>query len=157
MNPEPGTELRRPLGYWLKLLDQLIEEHLDHVLMRKGIRRRHWQVMNLLKRHTDRGGRSIPATRKDIAEQLGPFWSGSEVTLSEVLNELIQRGWLTKTEPYGLTAAGEGAHAILAPIVQQAAGRIDDGVTAQEHAATVDVLRRMTANAQNRRHIGHVG
>ncbi|GAA4602421.1 hypothetical protein GCM10023195_07350 [Actinoallomurus liliacearum] len=41
-------EQRRPLGYWLKLLDQLIEENLNRVLAVEGLHRRHWQTMNLL-------------------------------------------------------------------------------------------------------------
>lgn len=152
MNPEPpSTEQRRPLGYWLKLLDQLIEEHLDRVLMREGIRRRHWQALNLLETRSARDGRSVPATKEDIAEQLGPFWSGSAVTVDEVLDELTGRGWITRSEPYRLTTAGETAHAALAPIVERAAGQINDGVTTQEQADTVDVLRRMAGNAENLR------
>lgn len=150
----PTTEPGRPLGYWLRLLDLLIEEHLDRALMREGIRRRHWQVVNLLKTRTAHGGRSASMTGEDIAEQLGPFLSGSELTLDEVLGELTRRGWVTRTEPYGLTAAGEEAHAALARIVERAAARIDEGVTARERADTVGVLRRMAANAQNPRDSG---
>ena len=39
---------RRPIGFWLKLVDRLIDEGFDAVLGDAGLTRRHWQVLNLL-------------------------------------------------------------------------------------------------------------
>ena len=146
-------EQRRPLGYWMKLLDQLIEENLNRVLAAEGIHRRHWQTMNLLAPGPDwdRVGPRGPATKEAITERLRPFWSGSAVAVDEVIEELVRRGWITRQEPHGLTPAGEAAHAVLAQSVERAGRQIRDGVTAERYADTVEVLRHMVENAENLR------
>ena len=44
-----ADEESRPIGYWLKHLDGLLEQTFDHVLARNGVRRRHWQVLDTLR------------------------------------------------------------------------------------------------------------
>ena len=39
---------RKPIGYWLKELDQLIEGTLDRALADEGVTRRDWQLLNAL-------------------------------------------------------------------------------------------------------------
>ena len=143
----------RPLGYWLKLLDQLIEDNLNRVLAAEGLHRRHWQTLNLLAPGPDfdRAGRRGPATKDTIAEALRPFWPGSDVDVDEAIEDLARRGWITSREPHGLTPEGEAAHAALARTVERAGRRIRDGVTPDRYADTIDVLRHMVANAENLR------
>jgi hypothetical protein len=45
---EEGTmrEDRRPIGYWLKRLDGLIEQHFERTLAGEGVTRRQWQALN---------------------------------------------------------------------------------------------------------------
>ncbi|TDE59664.1 MarR family transcriptional regulator [Nonomuraea mesophila] len=146
-------EQRRPLGYWLKLLDQLIEENLNRVLAAQGLHRRHWQTMNLLAPGPDfdRAGRRGPATKEAIAQGLRPFWSGSSVDLDQAIDDLRQRGWITEREPHSLTPEGETAHAALAREVERAGRRIRDGVTAERYADTIEVLRHLVLNAEQMR------
>jgi DNA-binding MarR family transcriptional regulator len=47
---------------------------------------------------------------------------------------------------YGLTPGGLAAHAALAERVQRVRDLMSAGVTAEEHCATVRVLRRMAGN-----------
>ncbi|SFP35359.1 MULTISPECIES: hypothetical protein [Actinomadura] len=150
-------ERRRPLGYWLKLLDQLIEENLNRMLAAEGLHRRHWQTMNLLAPgpELDRTGGRGPATKQAIAERLGPFWLGSPVTVDEAIEELTRRGWLTAQEPHALTPAGKAAHAALAQSVERTARRISAGVTPDRYADTVEVLRHMVENAEDLRNFVH--
>ena len=63
---------RRPIGFWLKLVDRLIDEGFDAVLGDAGLTRRHWQVLNLLQ--------TEPATLQRIDTQLAPFLRGAEAT-----------------------------------------------------------------------------
>jgi hypothetical protein len=107
--------------------------------------------MNLLRPgpEWDRGGRRGPATKEAVEEKLRLFWCGSTVTVEEVLEELTRRGWINEREPYGLTAAGEAAHAALARTVEQAGRQIRDGVSAEQYAHTIEVLRHMVENAEN--------
>ncbi|MGP3936846.1 MarR family winged helix-turn-helix transcriptional regulator [Nonomuraea sp. KM88] len=148
-----SMEQRRPLGYWLKLLDQLIEENLNRVLAAMGLHRRHWQTMNLLAPGPDfdRAGQRGPATREAIAQRLRPFWSGSSVDLDQTIEDLQRRSWITGREPYSLTLEGEAAHAALARKVEQAGRQIRDGVTAERYAGTIEVLRHMVLNAEKMR------
>jgi hypothetical protein len=39
-------EDRRPIGYWLKRLDGLIEQHFERTLAGEGVTRRQWQALN---------------------------------------------------------------------------------------------------------------
>jgi hypothetical protein len=39
---------RRPIGYWLKHLDSMIEGTFERTLASEGLTRRHWQVLNTL-------------------------------------------------------------------------------------------------------------
>ncbi|MEK8227808.1 hypothetical protein NKG05_19450 [Oerskovia sp. M15] len=39
----------RPVGYWLKLVDRLIDQSVDDVFLRTGLTRRHWQVLNMVR------------------------------------------------------------------------------------------------------------
>ncbi|WP_433465579.1 MarR family winged helix-turn-helix transcriptional regulator [Spirillospora sp. CA-128828] len=146
-------EQRRPLGYWLTLLDQLIEENLNRVLAAEGLHRRHWQTMNLLAPGPDfdRAGQRGPASKEAIKERLQPFWAGSSVDVDRAIEELERRGWITEREPYGLTPAGENAHAALAQKVEWAGHQIRDGVTAERYANTIEVLRHMVLNAEKMR------
>jgi hypothetical protein len=59
------VEDRRPIGYWLKHLDRLIEDNFDRLLASEGLTRRHWQLLNTLHRG--------PSTHEELAEAVAPF------------------------------------------------------------------------------------
>lgn len=42
------SEDRRPIGYWLKHLDGLIEAAFSRTLAGQGVTRRHWQALKIL-------------------------------------------------------------------------------------------------------------
>ena len=52
----------RPIGFWLKLLDQLINEQFDSTLEDHGVTRRQWQLLNLLT--------NDDATQAEIRQQM---------------------------------------------------------------------------------------
>lgn len=137
-----GTD--KPIGYWVRSLDGLLETLLDRDLADMGVGRRHWQLLNTLQ--------AGPLEEGALAERLRPFWREGAITLAEVIGDLTERGWL---EPDGagrhrLTAGGRAAHARLAERIAATRRHLAEGVTAEEYAVTVDVLRRMTANARAR-------
>ncbi len=112
----------RPIGYWLKHLDTLVENAMDQAL--HPVSRREWQVLN--------------AAVHDSADPM-PF-DGVE----EAVERLMARGWLA--EDGRLTDAGRAAHAEVAEKVGRFRRQVIEGVSPQEYQATVDVLRRMSAN-----------
>lgn len=130
----------KPIGYWLKHLDNLLDEQFAATLAGLGIGRRDWQVLNTLSRGQ--------ATRQDLEAALAPFWAAGEPDLSGVLAELHQRGWTTTDEPLALTDAGRAAHADLAQRIDQTRGTVLQGLTREQYGETVRVLSVMAANVE---------
>jgi hypothetical protein len=129
--------MQKPIGYWLKTLDRLIDENFDRALAAEGAQRRHWQILNIVK--------TSPATKAKIAAALDPFWTGGAITLDEALADLTRRGWITGQEPHKLTQSGDKA---LDAIRQRTNLRekITAGLTAEQYTQTVAVLEQMAAN-----------
>jgi len=132
-----------PIGYWLKHLDELIEAHFDRTLADHDLGRRHWQTLNMLSRG--------PLDGEDVEQGLRPFWTDGAITMNEVTQELIRRGWVVRRDDglYALTPAGEAGRAALADRVRLSRRLLMDGLTPDDYEATVGVLRRMAGNLEN--------
>jgi hypothetical protein len=129
--------MNKPIGYWLKTLDRLIDEYFDRALADQGVQRRHWQILNILQ--------ASPAPDAEIAAALGPFWAEGAITPGEVLDDLTRRGWITGHEPRQLTQDGEAA---LDAIRERTSlcEKIMAGLTAEQYTQTVAVLEQMAAS-----------
>jgi hypothetical protein len=129
--------MQKPIGYWLKTLDRLIDENFDRALAAEGAQRRHWQILNIVK--------TSPATNARIAAALDPFWTEGAITLDEALADMTRRGWITGQGPRQLTQGGEAA---LDAIRERTNLRekIMAGLTAEQYTQTVAVLEQMAAN-----------
>jgi hypothetical protein len=122
----------KPIGYWLKHLDGLIEAEFDRAL--GDVSRRHWQVLNVLAP----GRRSLA----QLEGALAPFPLGS------ALDELMSRRWVDGE--YTLTEAGREAHARIALRVQVVRDRMLDGLNPEDYPAVIRVLSRMAENLEHR-------
>jgi DNA-binding MarR family transcriptional regulator len=133
----------RPLGYWVKRLDTLLEESLDRVLARNGMRRRHWQVLSVL--------REGPQTRAQVAEAMLAFWVAASVTQTDVVDDLVRRGW-AEAQPgedrYALTADGEEVYSRVSLDVATLRAQVTHGFSTDEYAEVVNALARMAANLE---------
>jgi DNA-binding MarR family transcriptional regulator len=132
----------RPIGYWLKHLDRLIEADFGRALAEHDLSRRHWQVMNVLA--------EAARDRRGLAEALRPFWGEQAVTLDEVTGDLERRGWVAQGGDgrYALTPAGQDGHAAVAERVDAVRRRAADGLTREEYQMAVRVLARMADNLE---------
>jgi hypothetical protein len=128
--------MERPIGYWLKHLDRLIEDAAERAFAEEKLTRRHWQIMNVL--------RQSPQDEAGLTEALSPFWTVDAVTLAEVTTELTTRGWVTGR--YALTAAGETAHAAVAEKVHGIRATFLAGLKEDDYHYTVATLRHMAEN-----------
>jgi hypothetical protein len=129
----------RPIGYWLKRLDRSIEDAFDRDLARWSLTRRHWQLLNTLS--------AGAASDSAIAEALAPFLSEGAITEQDVLEDLLNRGWLEGTNALlSLTAAGVQAHALVSSQVNVTRAKILDGLTPEDYATVLRLLERMTLN-----------
>ncbi|NKY97895.1 MarR family winged helix-turn-helix transcriptional regulator [Nocardiopsis alborubida] len=129
-----------PIGYWLKHLDRLIENDLDRVLAAESLGRRHWQVLNSL--HTD------PGTIADLDRRLAAFLDEGEYSVTPVVEELRQRGWVEGLVSLNLSTAGESAHEALFARVSDSRRRTSRGISDEEYRTAVNVLERMSANLE---------
>jgi Mn-dependent DtxR family transcriptional regulator len=130
----------KPIGYWLKHLDRLIEDRFDATLAATGLARRHWQLLNTL--------HAGPASVAGLTESLRPFWTEGDLTVDEVVAELAGRGWISMADDgrWALTPEGVAGHAEIRAKVHAARRAITDGISADEYVRTVGTLRRMAEN-----------
>jgi DNA-binding MarR family transcriptional regulator len=128
----------RPIGFWLKLVDRLIDEQFAATLEEHGITRRQWQLLNVL--------HAQPATIEQLDAAVAPFLAAEE-TSAEHLTELVESAWVESTaKGYALTERGRAALDRLSQVVATQRTAIAEGVSAEQYQATVAVLERMAAN-----------
>ncbi|MBB5981845.1 hypothetical protein [Kribbella solani] len=123
----------KPIGWWLKEVDRLIEASFERLLAADGLNRRQWQALN------------AAAGGEVIAVALAPFLDDDPAELAAVTNPLVEREWLTGDE---LTAAGSRALADLTVKVRAHRRAITAGISEPEYLTTVGVLRRMAGNLE---------
>ncbi|CEA09763.1 hypothetical protein BN1051_03136 [Arthrobacter saudimassiliensis] len=130
----------RPIGYWLKLVDQLVDDQFGASFEEHGVTRRQWQMMNMLERG--------PATEKQLVDGLRPFFPAAEVGTSvELIDELRESGWLERSEErYVLTGLGRRALENLREAVERIRSGLAVGISDDEYRTLIDLLQRMARN-----------
>ncbi|TLG05794.1 winged helix DNA-binding protein [Nocardia cyriacigeorgica] len=131
------------IGYRLKRLDQLIETTFDRLLGDAAMNRREWQTLNTMSRG--------PVDEAQLIDALRPFWEGNGENVSDVIAGLVARGWIHRDADgrYALAPAGQSAHAAAVAEVSGLRERMTVGISAEEFAQMMDVLRRMTVNLEH--------
>lgn len=124
----------RPIGFWLKLVDRLIDRSFDDALGEHELTRRHWQVLN-----------SCPSTVTALDSDLAPFLAEGE-SVRPVVDDLTARAWIQVGAEVALTGTGTTALAKLREDVDVTRQRLMADLTPQQYAATVRVLRQMAVN-----------
>ncbi len=128
----------RPIGFWLKLVDRLIDEQFQATLEEHGVTRRQWQLLNVL--HAQN------ATIEQLDAAVAPFL-GADETSAENLTELVESEWVeSAAEGYSLTERGRAALDRLSQVVATQRTAIAQGITPDEYQLAVSVLERMAAN-----------
>lgn len=128
--PEAGTPTdRRPLGYWLRMVDGLIAGEFASALAEEGVSRRDWMVLSALA-----GDVEIPGFAARLARG------------GKRLRSLAERGWVTETgSGFELTDAGRAAQARLSGIVQQVREKVSSAVSPEDWAtltASLEAIAR---------------
>jgi len=127
----------RPIGWWVKHLDALLEDVVDGAVAGEGLTRRHWQVLHTLA--------SAPADEAALAGALADF-AGD---VPAVAADLYGRGWLDRRSgSLFLTAEGRTAHERLERAIGRVRRHVADGLSREEYERTVLVLRRMAENVE---------
>jgi DNA-binding MarR family transcriptional regulator len=136
-----NTGSERPIGYWLKKLDRLIDQQFERQLEESGLTRRQWQLLNLL----EDGPRSTP----ELQSELEPFLQDDPDDLSDALAGLVTRGWADSQENVvTLTETGRAQFGLVKAKVAELRQALTAGISADEYQAAIDVLARMAANLE---------
>ena len=130
----------RPIGFWLKIVDRMIDEQFASTLEEHGVTRRQWQLLNVLTQE--------PATVDALDAAVAPFLSADDNESSaEHLSELIDSAWVDATPTgYELTDRGRGAFERLAEVVATQRTVVSAGVSEEEYTQTISVLERLARN-----------
>ncbi|MBO9553238.1 hypothetical protein [Cellulomonas sp.] len=130
----------RPVGYWLKVVDRLIESGFEEVLARDGLTRRHWQVLNVV--------HAGPADEAAVAQVLAAFEPSFEGPAgSGELTLLTSRRWLRREpEGYVFTEDGEEHFRVLEERVAAFRQAVVEGVSEQDYATAIGVLEQVARN-----------
>ncbi|HZG89448.1 MAG TPA: MarR family transcriptional regulator [Pseudonocardia sp.] len=123
----------KPIGWWAQNLHRTLEDAWDRALAGEGVSRRQWQLLNV-------------AARTGSVGELAPFLTDPGAA-RELVGGLVDRGWVrVDGDVLTLTPAGAAAHDTLTTVVQAQRARSMRGITTDEYATAVDVLRRMAEN-----------
>jgi len=131
---------QRPIGYWLKLVDRMIDERFASTLEEHGVTRRQWQLLTVL----SRGG----ATVDQLDTAVAPFLSAADNESStEHLGELIESGWVSSTETgFQITDRGLTAYTRLAEVVEANREIATEGINTEDYNTMVATLERVARN-----------
>lgn len=129
-----------PLGYWLKLVDQLIDRQFAATLDEHGVTRRQWQLLNVLAQS--------PSTLEQLDAAVAPFLNpDGDETSEEHLAELVESAWVVRSEHgYALTEQGTAALERLGAVVARNRDQLTEGITGEQYDLTVAVLEHMARN-----------
>jgi DNA-binding MarR family transcriptional regulator len=134
-----NTGSDKPIGYWLKKVDRLIDGQFERQLAEARLSRRQWQLLNLL----EDGPRSVP----ELETELQPFLQEAPNELSDALSGLVSRGWAESADDMvGLTETGRAQFGLLKAKVAELRQAATAGISPAEYQTTIDVLSRMAAN-----------
>lgn len=117
---------QRPIGFWLKLVDRLLDEQFAETLDEHGVTREQWQLLNVLSR--DGAAADVTGATEDLAE-------------------LGESGWIVMTPTgYQLTDRGQGALGRLTNVVAGQRTTVNAGIPEDAYLTTVATLEHMAFN-----------
>ena len=137
----------RPIGFWLKLVDRMIDDGFARTLEEHGVTRRQWQLLTILDAN--------PATGEQLSAAIRPFLQGDTTsvevgeptTAEENLEELMESDWVVlEGELYALTERGRTLFEKLRVVVADMRDQASEGVSEKDYATTLATLERMATN-----------
>ncbi|GAA2708291.1 MULTISPECIES: MarR family transcriptional regulator [Streptomyces] len=132
----------QPVGYWTYAAHKAVIRHIRAALATQDVTQPQWWTLN----RTDlvEGG----MTQQELRESLTVHLDHRPEEIDQALYAMLSRGWLTEgTEGrYVLTEAGREAKERIFEVVRKVRAEIHAGITDEEYAAALTVLRRMISN-----------
>ncbi|WP_341953200.1 hypothetical protein [Salinibacterium sp. TMP30] len=143
-------DTQQPIGYWVKLVDRLIDGLFATTLEEHGITRRQWQLLNVLSQDAagvERLDREIAPFLSPANAAVPPETPGAHMSSLESLTELVESEWLTTDGSlYDLTDRGRAVVERLTAVIADERTRATVGVTLEQYETAVTVLETMARN-----------
>lgn len=134
------TNLKLPIGYWLKQADKVLTEQINQAQALHGVTRTDWQILNLLKED----GRTTEAS---IFETMQTFVDASE--FQEIVTRLARRGWIVAdvdSRELQLSQAGQRHHERIFTNQKEVRQRAMQGISKDEYVTVIRVLQQIVEN-----------
>lgn len=130
----------RPIGFWLKLVDRLIDEQFERALTEHGTTRQEWEILNVLS--------PGPGTLAQLDLALAPLLDAEEhENAAEHLGGLVDRGWVDVAfEYYEITGEGASRHAALHRIVAKNRATARGELSDEDYETTLRSLETIAHN-----------
>ncbi|WOI62956.1 MarR family winged helix-turn-helix transcriptional regulator [Streptomyces fradiae] len=134
----------QPIGYWSGVVHQAVIRHLRDAMADLDLTQPLWWTLNRLAAAGPGG-----ASREELAAGLAPLADDPD-EIPRIPARLAHRGWTTEDEAGVLRLTGEGAaaHARMRAVAADVRARLHEGVSDEEYAAALRVLRRIARNAE---------
>ena len=131
--------MERPIGYWLKLVDRLMDESFSATLDEHGVTRRQWQLLNVLG--------TGPASRDELDAAVSPFLGSEGETTDAEIAELVESDWVSDSvSGFVLTPLGRQSFERLAEVVEGIRASLAGDIAPADYDATTRTLERMARN-----------
>ncbi|HEX5857005.1 MAG TPA: hypothetical protein VFY91_02745 [Microbacterium sp.] len=127
--PAGGGADRRPLGFWLRVVDARLTREFHGLLEADGLDRRDWMILNAIAGTVDRGPLAARLERG-----------------GRRLRALVDRGWVTGTPgAWALTDEGRAAFERIGADVAGFRARVAGAVSPEDFATTLSTLEAIAA------------
>ncbi|HYG92074.1 MAG TPA: hypothetical protein VD859_00695 [Nocardioides sp.] len=129
----------RPLGYWVKTVDRMLDEQFEAQAESHGLSRLEWQLLSRL--------RTSAVAVDAVGAALAPP-SGEGQSIEEAMDGLCSKGYAERqATEYRLTDSGHAkADEVQDVSLQQILDRALDGLTPEDADRLVSTLERIATN-----------
>ncbi|WP_405101073.1 MarR family transcriptional regulator [Micromonospora sp. NBC_01412] len=130
----------QPIGWWSGETCRRVVGGLRAELAVEQLTQPHWWTLNHV------AGAPGSWSRAALVERLTPY-DDLDTDFGGVFDNLIGRGWMTEEAgTFTLTEAGEAGRLRARDRTSRFHARVHAGITPDEYAAAIDVMRRVVAN-----------
>lgn len=138
MTEKPQTD-PHTLGYWVRLVDRLLEIRLEHILASDLLTRPQWQILSIV--HQE------PLSESDLEMQLLPFVGRSATPIRVHLDDLMEAGWLDYSRGrYTLAEHRVSAYTATASKVQRMRRAVMSNISVEDYHLVMRTLAQVAGN-----------
>ncbi|MEU9751309.1 MarR family transcriptional regulator [Streptomyces niveus] len=135
-----GQLAAQPIGYWSGATMRQVVGLIRAELAAEQLTQPHWWTLNHVAGAPGAWGRAR------LTDQLAPF-DDQDSDFEAVYGDLVARGWLAEESgTFVLTEAGEAGRLRAKARLSAVNERVHEGISPQEYAAALNVLRRVIDN-----------